>query len=351
MHYFTREWAKKHTVKVIRPYYYYEKEVVQKNKKVFINGVEVIVVKPIWFPIVKKSLISRKSILKLIDRKPDVIICHKNTAYLPFFFLKGHFNVPFIVGIHTTDILFSRKNLFKKRQRNVFKHTDLFAYRSNTVKKLFENIFQEFSNQPSFIANSGIPESAIRTKKTYKHSKMKRILYVGTLIDRKNADKILIALSNLPFQFEFTVIGEGLNLEMLKKLSRKLGIDSHVFFKGFIQRKQVFEEMDKHDYFVMPSINETFGLVYLEAMSRGMVVVGMRHTGIDGIIVDQKNGFLSENESQHSITSKIRQVFELNPQQQQLVIDCALKTVRNYTNKKAADYYLKQIVNLISKSM
>ena len=59
---------------------------------------------------------------------------------------------------------------------------------------------------------------------------MKRILYVGTLIDRKNADKILIALSNLPFQFEFTVIGEGLNLEMLKKLSRKLGIDSQVFF-------------------------------------------------------------------------------------------------------------------------
>ena len=137
---------------------------------------------------------------------------------------------------------------------------------------------------------------------------MKRILYVGTLIDRKNADKILIALSKLPFQFEFTVIGEGVNLEMLKKLS-KLGIDSHVFFKGFIQIKEVFEEMDKHDYFVMQSINETFGLVYLEAMSRGMVVVGMRHTGIDGIIVDQKNGFLCENESQRSITSKIRQVF------------------------------------------
>ena len=42
----------------------------------------------------------------------------------------------------------------------------------------------------------------------------------------------------------------------------------------------------------MPSINEGFGIVYLEAMKAGCITIGTKGEGIDGFIENGKNGFL-----------------------------------------------------------
>lgn len=51
--------------------------------------------------------------------------------------------------------------------------------------------------------------------------------------------------------------------------------------------------MRQSDIFVLPSVGETFGMVYLEAMASGCIVVGTKDDGIDGIIKDGENGFLT----------------------------------------------------------
>lgn len=350
LHYFVREWAKNNTVKVIRPHYYYEKEIVPADKRSTIDGVEIYSFKPLWLPIIKKSIISKKKILQLIDFTPDIIVCHKNTAYLPFLFLKQHFNVPFVAGIHTTDILFSKKSVFKKRQQKAFKNTDLLVYRSKAIRNLFLKSFPEYESHLSHIANSGVPENIIINKKKYVETNIKKILYVGTLIERKNATKILTALANLPIKFEFSIIGEGENLNKIQKLASELKIQDNITLKGFLPREKVFEQMDNHDFFIMPSINETFGLVYLEAMARGMIVVGMKNTGVDGIIKDGINGFLCEDDSQNNITSKINEVLEQDTNKLQSVINESLQTIKDHTDKKAADSYLQALKNLVNKS-
>ena len=52
--------------------------------------------------------------------------------------------------------------------------------------------------------------------------------------------------------------------------------------------------MKKSDVFVMPSAPETFGLVYLEAMASGCIVVGAKGWGIDGLIKNGFDGYLVE---------------------------------------------------------
>ena len=59
-----------------------------------------------------------------------------------------------------------------------------------------------------------------------------------------------------------------------------------------MKREEVIRQMDNHDVFVMISRNETFGLVYLEAMARGCITIASRNEGFDGVIEHGVNGFL-----------------------------------------------------------
>ena len=348
LHDFVKEWAKAHQVKVIRPYYHYEDEPPPASEQITIDGVEINILKPIWIPVIKKSLINRKQVLKMINFKPDVVICHKNTAYLPFFFLKRQLNIPFVVGIHTTDILFSKNWLFKRRQLKVFRETDLLIFRSMVLKKYFLAAFKGLNIKRSHIANSGIPKHRIKKEKKIQYSQTKNVIYVGELIARKNADKILTALVDIDCDFKLTIVGEGKIKEQLKSLIKRFNIQDKVVFTGYLQREDVFKEMDKNDYFIMPSKNETFGLVYIEAMARGLVVVGMKNWGIDGIIVDGKNGFLCQNDKQEQITKKIKEVMNLKLQEHQIIVNNSLATIRNLTKEKMVEAYLSAVSELVN---
>ena len=57
-------------------------------------------------------------------------------------------------------------------------------------------------------------------------------------------------------------------------------------------REEVILMLDRADCFIMISRDEVFGLVYLEAMARGCIVVASRGEGMTGIIEDGVNGFL-----------------------------------------------------------
>ena len=53
--------------------------------------------------------------------------------------------------------------------------------------------------------------------------------------------------------------------------------------------------MRESDIFILPSRNETFGMVYMEAMASGCITVCSKNDGVDGIIRDGINGFLCED--------------------------------------------------------
>lgn len=72
-----------------------------------------------------------------------------------------------------------------------------------------------------------------------------------------------------------------------------------------LTREQTLEEFRKAEVFVMISSPETLGLVYLEAMSQGCVAIGSRNEGIDGILVDGKNGYLVESGNAEELRARL----------------------------------------------
>ena len=94
--------------------------------------------------------------------------------------------------------------------------------------------------------------------------------------------------------------------------------------------------MREADIFILPSKNETFGMVYLEAMASGCITVCSKGDGVDGIIKDSINGFLCDD---------VEQVFEriMKFEDKNWILENSYNTIRNYTDLIVANHYLKNI--------
>lgn len=85
--------------------------------------------------------------------------------------------------------------------------------------------------------------------------------------------------------------GTGLIASQLHNLAAELGLENSVEFLGGLQNEQVLDLMFRSDAFVLASRNETFGVVFIEALSQGLPVAATRCGGPQTII-NENNGIL-----------------------------------------------------------
>lgn len=88
------------------------------------------------------------------------------------------------------------------------------------------------------------------------------------------------------------VIGDGAERPRLENLAAQLGAAEAVEFTGHLTHREVVARIAESHVFVLPSIRESLGTVYFEAMSQGVPVVGTVGEGIADFIVDGEDGFL-----------------------------------------------------------
>lgn len=84
---------------------------------------------------------------------------------------------------------------------------------------------------------------------------------------------------------------------------------------------------DGADLFVLASENETFGLVYIEAMACGTPVIGTNIGGVPEVITDNHDGFLIESNNPSILTQKIEKLLYDDNNRKEFIKN-ALKTVR-----------------------
>jgi len=120
------------------------------------------------------------------------------------------------------------------------------------------------------------------------------ILYVGDFLKRKNVPRLINAVNMMRQREELadiklTLVGGVRNEDpRVARMIKRNGV--FVKYLGPItDRLQLSMIMRQHGAFCMPSQSETFGLVYVEALSQGLPIVYSRGTGIDGIFQDEKS--------------------------------------------------------------
>jgi alpha-maltose-1-phosphate synthase len=127
-----------------------------------------------------------------------------------------------------------------------------------------------------------------------------RVLFVGALTQRKGIGYLVDAVKMLGSSIEFTMVGG--------KFGRSACIDATVREHRWIPRiphHAVLEEMAQHDVLVLPSISEAYGLVILEALSRGLPVITTMNSGGPEIIREGQDGFFVPIRSAEAIAQKL----------------------------------------------
>ena len=150
-----------------------------------------------------------------------------------------------------------------------------------------------------------------------------------------------------------TIIGEGPEEKSYKKLCKKLQLEEYVDFIPKVERNKILEYMDNSEIFAMPSVGETVGLVYLEAMSRGCLTIATKNEGIDGIIINKKNGYLVEPNSVESIKKTLKNIIDSSEKTLETISKNALTTAKEFSEEKVGlEYYnlINKIVKEVAKN-
>jgi len=143
-----------------------------------------------------------------------------------------------------------------------------------------------------------------------------KLLYVGRVVPEKGVHTAIEALRRLLknktlSKLTLTIVGDGDSsyIKYLKKYINDNGLSSCVRLKGSIQRALIREEYLSHDILLFPSIwEEPFGLVILEAMACGLVVVTTGTGGSSEILQNEYNCLLFPPESSEECSRQIERV-------------------------------------------
>lgn len=112
-------------------------------------------------------------------------------------------------------------------------------------------------------------------------SRLRELIFVGRLVSDKGADLLLEAMAMLESKPRLTIAGDGPERVRLEKQAADLGLQSRVEFIGPQNSGQLAKVLGQHQILVVPSRwQEPFGIVALEGIACGCVVVGSAEGGL-----------------------------------------------------------------------
>ncbi len=135
------------------------------------------------------------------------------------------------------------------------------------------------------------------------------LLFVGKLTEQKGVDVLIKALAGvLPVipDVSLRIVGDGPDAQKLKDLVAALNLADHVFFAGKLSNTQVMKEYDDALLVIIPSkYVESFGIVGIEAMSRGKAIIVSQIGGLPDLVDEHETGFFVWPGDIDDLSSKI----------------------------------------------
>jgi glycosyltransferase involved in cell wall biosynthesis len=188
---------------------------------------------------------------------------------------------------------------------------------------------------------TGVPDD---TQMGKPRTSVKKLLFAGSLRVTKNIHIILeaIAVSRGRTHYELEIIGDGPYEERLRALTVELGLQKQVVFSGRLSREKVFEKMRLADCLIMVS-KETYGMVYIEAISQGCIAVAAKNQGVDGIIINCENGFLVECGNVKELTELLDILIQMDKQEILRISENGIQTARQMTDGQLAKDLLERL--------
>ena len=206
---------------------------------------------------------------------------------------------PLIITIHGQDFqqTIHKNKECKKKIEEVINFSSKTIVVSDKLKRIGNKELNIGPKKLITIPNGINVEDMFKGKSDLieKYKGKKIILSVSNLIKTKGIDYNLKAITELKKKYPeiiYLIVGDGSEKKNLENLTKELKMQDYVKFLGELSHNKVMEYMSICNIFSLPSWNEGFGIVYLEAMICAKPVIACQREGIDGIIKNKKTGLL-----------------------------------------------------------
>lgn len=175
-------------------------------------------------------------------------------------------------------------------------------------------------------------------------------LFVGRIIRAKGIDRLLEACSLLVQRgvqdFSLVLVGKGPHQTEFSELARRLGIERQIRWEGFVPYEKLGPYYDACDVFVLPSREDTWGVVALEAMAFGKPVLCSCFAGSSELVQHGVSGYVFDPEKPEELANYMMQLIH----RPQLIARCgaaAREVMAQHTPKNAAD----ELARIIHKTL
>lgn len=284
------------------------------------------------------------SLVKEIKREFDFDLIHAHVA-LPDGAAANQISkdmgVPYVVTIHGED--FFKSIHLNDKAKTLIKQTMEQAEKVILVSERLNKINLEHLQVPHEkikVIHNGINDLFLKpvesSNRFFPIGKTK-ILSVCHLVERKGIAFNLKALGDLEHRdFHYIIAGDGPEKTALKQLTKQLGLEENVTFLGAVDPHLVKELMDESEVFSLPSWNEAFGVVYIEAMASENAVIGCVGEGVEEIIHSMVDGVLVPSKDEKALTEAFKYLLENKGIREELGKKAVNKVNENFTWKKNA---------------
>jgi len=133
----------------------------------------------------------------------------------------------------------------------------------------------------------------------------KIVVSSSRLTPKNGLDYLIKAVANVP-NVKLVIIGDGEQRRSLERLISALKVEERVSLLGYLEHRKLPDYLNAADAFCRPSINEGFGISFIESMACRIPTIGTSVGGITDIIVDGKNGLLVPPGDVTALTKALR---------------------------------------------
>ncbi len=243
------------------------------------------------------------------------------------------YKVPYFVYIHGEDIFQNSKgflNIVKRFQLsrilgNAKKVITVSSYMKREIERLYSHL------GPVVVLPNGVDLGKFKPQKA---DPKYDLVSTGYLVRRKAYREVVQALAALREDgqtYTLTVAGDGPERLPLMQLIDSLGISERVNFFGPYEHRDLAKILSSAKLFVMPSWDEAFGVVYVEAMAMGLPVIAANDAGARDIVTDGVDGYLVPPHDPEAISEAITTYFALSSSKQEAMAKAAIRKAGRYT--------------------
>ncbi len=185
-----------------------------------------------------------------------------------------------------------------------------------------------------FQANAGSPDPRKYT-----------VLSVCRFYPRKRMDVLLRATAllrdRIP-QLEVRIVGGGLEYRRLRQLATELRIEPILRWVGDVNANELAAEYKRCDVFCLPSAQEGFGIVFLEAMAAGKPIVAARAAAVPEVV---RNGVLVEPEDADALAEGLLSLYR-DPNRRKTLSAAGLRDVEHFEMRHVAAQFIDEVAKV-----